>query len=248
MVERKLGRKAIKTDSRTLRLSKYFTAALPPPPKAVGWAHGIRQYGMLGNDVLGDCTCAAVGHAVQILTANASVEAPVTDAEVLGIYENWCGYNPADPSTDQGGICLDVLNDWRQQGFAGHPLLAYATALPANQIHIQQAITLFGGVYIGFNLPQYALPGDGTIPPVWDVDPNADNTIIGGHCVFVCAYSPYALTCVTWGQLQPMTWGFWNKYVDEAYALISPNWIEVSGKAPNGFNLAALESDLVLIN
>lgn len=244
----KFGRKAIKTDSRTLRLAKYFTAALLPPPKAVGWGDGIRQYGMLMNDSLGDCTIAAVGHAVQVLTANATTEASVTDAEALQYYEQWDGYDPSNPASDQGGICLDVLNSWRQNTFAGHKLLAFATALPANQIHIQQAIALFGGVYIGFNVPQYALPGDGTIPPVWDVNPTADNTIIGGHCVFVCAYSPYALTCVTWGQLQPMTWAFWNKFVDEAYALVSPDWISNKGTAPNGFDLAALESDIAQIN
>jgi hypothetical protein len=45
-----------------------------------------------------------------------------------------------------------------------------------------------------------------------------------------------------------MTWAFWNVYVDEAYALVSPDWIGAKGKAPNGFALAALEADLVEIN
>src|SRR5271170_5227132 len=92
MADRKLGRKAIKTDSRTLRLSRYFTAELPPPPKAVGWAHGIRQFGMLMNDTLGDCTIAGVGHAVQVLTANATKEAVITDDMALRYYESWDGY------------------------------------------------------------------------------------------------------------------------------------------------------------
>jgi hypothetical protein len=248
----RLGRKAIKTDSRTLRLARYFTPELPAPPPHRNWTRGIKSWGMLGNDTLGDCTCAAVSHAVQVLTTNASTEAVVTEAETITAYENWCGYNPADPSTDQGGVCLDVLNDWRQQGFAGHALTAFASALPANTQHIQQAINLFGGVYIGLGLPisAQAQTGNGGTWAVVPQDAAGDSTAgsWGGHCVFVCSYDATGLLCITWGALQKMTWGFWNTYVDEAYALISPDWIASSGNAPNGFDLAALESDLVQIN
>jgi hypothetical protein len=248
----KLGRKAIVTDSRTLKLAKYFTSELPPPPPHRNWTKGINSWGMLMNDTLGDCTCAAIGHAVQVLTANASTEAVVTDAEVLGIYENWCGYNPADPSTDQGGICLDVLNDFKQQGFAGHKLLAFASALPANTQHIQQAINLFGGVYIGLGLPVSAQAQTGN-GGTWDVVPQnaaGDSTAgsWGGHCVWVCSYDATGLLCITWGALQKMTWPFWNAYVDECYGLVGQDWINSAGNAPNGFALAALESDVVQIN
>lgn len=246
----KLGRKAIKTDSRTLRLAKYFTAALPPPPPSRDWSHGITSFGELMNDTLGDCTIAAVGHAIQVFTANASTEAYITDAEALQYYEKWDGYNPADPSTDQGGVCLDVLTNFRQQGFAGHKLLAFAAALPANAQHVQQAINLFGGVYIGLGLPTSA---QNQVGKVWEVVPDdgTGNTTPGswgGHCIFVCAYDTTGLTAITWGALQKMTWNFWNKYVDEAYALVSPDFIAAAGNAPNGFDLATLESDIVQIN
>ena len=52
----KLGRRAIKTDSRTLMLAKYV-GLVPPPPAARDWSHGIKSWGMLlDNDSLGDCT------------------------------------------------------------------------------------------------------------------------------------------------------------------------------------------------
>ena len=41
----KLGRKAIKTDSRTLAFAKYLTPALPPPPPAADWTKGIAKLG-----------------------------------------------------------------------------------------------------------------------------------------------------------------------------------------------------------
>src|ERR1700679_451448 len=110
---KKLGRKAVLTDTRTMRLSRYFTATLPPPPPAVDWTKGVTAWGDMLNDELGDCTIAGLGHAVQIWTVNASKEITVLDAQVLSAYENWCGYNPSDPSTDQGGIELNVLKDFK---------------------------------------------------------------------------------------------------------------------------------------
>jgi hypothetical protein len=245
--KRKLGRKAVLTDSRTLKLARYMPP-VPAPPAARDWSKGITSFGQLLNDSLGDCTIAAVGHAVQIFTANVTSEASITDAMALQYYEQWDGYNPADPSTDQGGICLDVLKDWQQNTFAGHRILAFASALPGNPLHIKEAINLFGGVYIGFNMPQFAMPPDGSLPAVWDATPTGDNTIIGGHCVFVCAYDASGLTCVTWGQLQRMTWAFWAQFVDEAYCVISPDFINKHDLSPSGFNLNQLLAELVEIN
>lgn len=253
----KLGRKAIKTDSRTLKLAKYFTTGLAAPPLHYNWtarAHRAQpNWGMMMNDTLGDCTCAAVGHAVQVLTSNAATEVTVPDSAVLTAYENWCGYNPADPSTDQGGICLDVLNDWRQQGFDGgvHKLLAYASVAPTDVVHVKQGIYLFGGVYIGLGLPITAQAQTGN-NLTWDVvpdDPAGDSQpgSWGGHCVYVASYDATGLLCVTWGVLQKMSWAFWNTYVDEAYALISPDWISEKGAAANGFNLTQLEADLAAV-
>src|SRR6266700_2460889 len=56
----KLGRKAIKTDSRTLALGNYLKPSLPPPPPAKDWTCGVTEWGMMGNDKLGDCTIAGV--------------------------------------------------------------------------------------------------------------------------------------------------------------------------------------------
>lgn len=246
---KKLGRKAVVTDSRTARLSRYFTKQLAPPPPARDWTKGITEWQMLMNDQLGDCTCAGIGHAVQVWSANGSAEATVTDAEVLGIYESWCGYDPSDPSTDEGGIELNVLKDFKAQGFAGHKLQAFASVLPATIAHVKQAINLFGGLYIGLEVPQFIMPADGSdTPPVWDVTPAADNTIIGGHCVYVTGYDATTFTFISWGTLWKMTTPFWTKFVDESYALISPDFIAANGLAPNGFRLADLESDIVQIS
>jgi hypothetical protein len=242
----KLGRKAIKTDTRTLQLAKYLTPELPPPPPAADWSKGITSWGMMENDTLGDCTIAGCGHAVQVWTANTGSEATVPDSAILAAYEQWDGYDPSDPDTDAGGVELDVLNDWRKNGLDGHQLLAFADPKVSNLTEVQQAINLFGGVYIGLSLPVTAQKQD-----VWDVVPddgsgNSQAGSWGGHCVYVCAYDADGFTCVTWGQLKKMTTAFWQAYCDEAHALLSPDWIAAQG-APSGFDLQQLQADLSAI-
>ena len=150
---RRLGRKAVKTDTRTLMLGDYLTPSLPPPPPAKDWTVGITGWGMMMNDTLGDCTIAGVGHAVQVWTANTGGIVTVPDSTIETYYENWDGYVPGNPSTDTGGIELDVLTDWQKQGFDGHALMAFADPKFTNLVEIRQSIALFGGVYIGLCLP-----------------------------------------------------------------------------------------------
>lgn len=241
----KLGRKAIKTDSRTLALGDYLKPSLPAPPPAKDWTCGITDWGVMLNDKLGDCTIAGVAHAVQVWSRCTGSEITVPDATVLSYFEKWDGYNPADPSTDTGGIELDVLNNWRQQGFDGHTLLAFADPKVANLDEIRQSITLFGGVYIGLALPLTAQTQD-----VWDVVPSggakAKKGSWGGHCVFVPQYDEKGFTCITWGKPKTMTLAFWKKYCDEAHTLFGQNWLSAKG-APSGFDQPQLQTDLGLI-
>lgn len=249
----KLGKRAPRIDSRTLMLAKYMKD-LPTPPVSVDYTKGITSFGMMMNDSLGDCTIAGCGHAIQIWTANQGTEATVPDSDILAAYEAWDGYNPADPSTDQGGVEIDVLNNWRTNGLSGHQLLAYADPDPGDQNHVKSAINLFGGLYIGLALPLTAQNQD-----VWDVvegslldklkgffmhDSPSDPGSWGGHCVFVPAYDANGLTCITWGQLKKMTWAFWGKYCDESHALLSPDWVS---NRQTGFDLVTLQADLAAV-
>jgi hypothetical protein len=241
----KLGRKAIKTDTRTLALGDYLTPALPPPPPKSDWTKGITSWGMMLNDTLGDCTIAGVGHAVQVWTANVGTIVTVPDATIESFYENWDGYVPGNPSTDNGGIELDVLNDWQKQGFAGNVLTAFADPKPSNLVQVRQSIALFGGVYIGLSLPLTAQTQD-----VWDVVPSggakAKPGSWGGHCVFVPKYDQKGFTCITWGRLKTMTLAFWKKYCDEAHTLLGQDWLGAKG-SPADFNQAQLLADLKAI-
>ncbi|WP_263356910.1 hypothetical protein [Acidicapsa ligni] len=242
----KLGRKSIRTDSRTLQLGKYIGAGLPAAPAAADWTKGIQKWGMMLNDKLGDCTIASVAHAVQVWSANTAGEITVPDAQVLEYFEQWDGYKPSDPSTDAGGVELNVLTRWRKGAFDTHKLIAFADVAITNLEEVRQAIHLFGGVYIGVGLPITAQTQD-----VWDVvkdgGAHAKAGSWGGHAVFVPKYDAHGFTCITWGATKTMTNAFWEKYVDEAHALLSHDWLARKG-APSGFKLDELKADLALIH
>lgn len=239
----RLGRRAVKRDSRTLKLAKYMGPSLAPPPASVDWTKGIADFGTMLNDTLGCCTIAGAAHAVQIFSANTVGEVTITDTDVLAYYEKWDGYVPGDPHSDNGGVELDVLNNWKKQEFVGHVLLAFAEVSVGSPTQVKQAINLFGGVYIGLEVSNYVMS---SMPAVWDLVAD-DGGIDGGHCVFVTGYDAHTLTFISWGQLYKMTWAFWAKYVDEAHALLSKDFLAANGLDPQGFNLAQLQADLGLI-
>jgi hypothetical protein len=41
-----------------------------------------------------------------------------------------------------------------------------------------------------------------------------------------------------------MTWEFFMRYCDEAYAPLSHDWLNAQGKDPEGLDINALEADL----
>ena len=244
----RLGKNAPKRDLRTLRMAEYLPLIAPIPPESCDWTAKVTQpWGMLLNDTQGDCTCAAAAHLIDLWTANTMAETLIADTDVLAAYEAFCGYNPADPSTDRGGVEINVLNQWRQMGIAGHKIGAYASINPLNVSHIKLAISIFGGVYVGIALPA-SVQGQSTWNVISDGLSGAGTPgSWGGHAVPIVAYDADGLTCITWGQPLKMSWAFWTAYVDEAYAIISNDFLNGSAVTPSGFNLAQLQSDLSVV-
>jgi hypothetical protein len=64
--------------------------------------------------------------------------------------------------------------------------------------------------------------------------------------VDVVRYDADTLTAVTWGRLQQLTWSFLDRYCDEAYCILSADFLD-GDRAPNGFDLEALKEDLALV-
>lgn len=244
-----LGKAPAARDDRTLRLADYLdaTVVLPKVPTRADFSVSD-GFPMYDNDRFGDCTCAAVGHMIQAWSAAAGRETRPADADVIELY--WATGDPPDEPcepggpTDTGRVELEVLNYWRNTGLlSGDKISAYVAVDPKDHEHMRIATYLFGGVYTGIALPRTAQRQH-----VWDVvgdgkTGDSEPGSWGGHAVPVVAYDMTHLTVVTWGSTLRMTNRFASDYMDEAYALISPDFF-AAGKSPAGFDLAALQRDL----
>lgn len=245
----KLGKQAARHDPRTLLLASYTTASLPTAPASWDLTGKVQAWGMMENDQLGDCTCAAAGHLIMEWTANAKKKMVTpTDKQIVAAYSAITGYNPATGANDNGAVEIDVLNFWRQSGIAGHKIAAYMALEPANHIHVMDSVYLFEGCYIGVQLPISAQDQVKNHQP-WSVPPGGPTGdgkpgSWGGHAVPVVAYDVRGVTVVTWGALQMMTWSFWEAYCEEAYAILSTDYLTGAKTTPQGFNLQQLQSDL----
>lgn len=235
----KLGKTTKRIDGRTLKLAKYLPQ-LPPIPAGCGWTRAMREIGMLGNDTAGDCVEAGYGHLVESWTANTGSEFVFGDNEVIDSYSSLTGYVPGNESTDRGTDMLTALNYWRQTGLSGHKIKAFAEINPANLDQLRAAIYLFGGAYVGVNLPVACMRSS-----VWD---STSGPYAGGHCIPLLDYCAAGwFWCITWGQIVPCSAGFIQANCDEAYACVSSNFLNRAGETPVGFDLASLNADLAAV-
>ena len=247
----KLGRLPKRNIPHLKPLRRYLRVevakVLPPVPAACDRSGLVTNWGDLLNDTLGDCTIAAVGHAVQLWTTVAGKQRLMTDAEAQAAYELF-GYVPGNPATDNGAVVADVLTRWSGPGFtiAGAPdaLSGFCAIDPADQAEVRQGVAWLGVVDSGVELPLAAQQMD-----VWDIPVGQALTgdwapgSWGGHDVPIVGYSPTGLTGITWGYAKTITWRFWLAYFIEAYGLLSRDFVTGAGSAA-AVDWDTLEADM----
>lgn len=233
-----LGKKPKREDKRNIKFSKIKrTQVLGPLPQAFDIeAFLVTQHPNLSfpgrmwkNDLFGDCVKAYRANQQRIFEAyEQGLIVPMSDNDVERDYFIETG------GPDDGLVVLDSLNDWRQNGWrlgakkrcfarGGRVYKIYAFAeLDLSMQELMEAIYYLKGACVGIQVPQYALDQFNAGQP-WDVDPNGDQTIQGGHCIQLPKFdqsSQYSLECWTWATRQPMTPAFLAANMDEAYGVI----------------------------
>jgi len=250
VTQRRLGRLPRARNPRVPHMSSLLAgkAAAAIPAQADYTQRMPAQLGMMMNDTLGDCTCAAYYHAVQVWTFNAAKTMDTEpDVDVEDLYVQACGYNPRKGGEGPGGneqhVLTFLLNTGAPVGPDGqsrHKISAFIEVDPRNPADVRQAIYECGVAYIGFNVPSTIMPQNAPPPAVWDLVPGAQ--MVGGHAVVLAGYNDQGLKVISWGEYYTMTWRFFATYVDEVYAIADSLWINAgTAKTVCGLTLTELE-------
>ena len=245
-----LGKLPATVDPRTLRLENYLDkATLPPAPVSVDNTSAVTAWGDLSNTIVGNCVPVYGMHQDMLWTAMAGKPVVYTDSEAVGLYTALTGWLPADGGQGPGVDPLAFYNYWRTVGITGRLLGAFTTVGPG---WAQTAISLFGGIGVGLELPLIWRVPD---PPfVWDLPEGTGLPLTGQwvpgswgqHMVLVCGYNALGVLLISWGRVYTMTWRAWNTFTvsGEVYCAIAKDMLGPNGTAPNGFNGLQLAADL----
>ncbi len=187
-----------KCHGRTFRVPvhlKGMLRSLPTPPAVFSWSkNNTVKYPILGNDNYGDCYYAAVCHASQTYTANASTEDSFDVNAVVARYKVLSG-------GDNGLDDATIMPEWKA-GIVGpkgpHKILDEMTVDPRDDASTLLAMWGFGGlIYTASLLDAWFAnpkPGD-TWDAVGQPDPSA------GHAIYLTGKSAK-------GTYDLQTWGF----------------------------------------
>jgi hypothetical protein len=255
-----LGRLPADPTRPRLTLEKYLDprtaltrAGLPPVPvsKDVDYASKVASWPMYMNDSLGCCTIAGIGHMYGAWTAYAAAsEALFSDDAIVTTYSRVSGYVPGDPDTDAGAQMQDVLADQKANGMtdqAGkkHEVVGYAAmGNPADEDLLGQVLDVFGTVYTGI-VVQASMQTEFADQEPWTWTPGDQE--VGGHAICLQrrqGKGKAPLEYVTWGALQPATHKFQAYAVEEAWAVVTQDWLTANGSSVSGLDLTQLLSDM----
>jgi hypothetical protein len=197
------------------------------------------DWGMLGNNSYGDCAWAGPAH--EHMNWGQFTGSPVTfnDQGVLSDYGACTGFDPATGANDNGTDMREGLDYRRNVGIVDangnrHKIGGYCSIEPGHWIHTLQALHIFDAVALGFVVPQSAMDQYWRGQP-WTIVPGSPDE--GGHYVPILARPGYhMLDVVTWGRRQPMSQGFFYKYVYQIFGIFSEDSLK-SGKSRAGFNM-----------
>lgn len=257
----KLGGCRLPHPGRLAKLPRLSRFAVPAAPASC--AYNAPAMAVItdpeGNTAYGDCVLAEEAHYVAVVTGNAGKLFAYTAAMTLAAYTKLTGFNPSDPSTDQGTDPLACLSY-----FLAHPYedgtknVGFLLVDGANQAEVEYAIATFGNLKVWAAIPNaWISPFPSKHGFVWDVaEPNPDQ----GHCIGACGYvasgnvpqslqvlgvNALGVAVMTWGLIGTITWAALAKLCVPSAGggcavRVTADWLNVAGKSPTGLDLPAL--------
>jgi hypothetical protein len=229
--------------------------SLPQILSSTNWRAAVTSWPMLDNDDCGNCVVAGMLHAVQGWSANANVQivpdttAAISDYMLMTGALNGTAYNPKTGANDSGLVIDQALGYWMNTGISIthssdiNKISGQATVDTHDTISIKRVIAEFGGLFAGLQLPTTAETEINNGQPWTDLSGVVGSW--GGHGVWVIDFDANWLYIVTWGAIQKCSWAWFQKYADEAKALINLDWISSkSNLSPSQFTISSLDTDV----
>jgi len=218
-----------------------FSAVLPPPScERNTWDFDVL---LCENDLIGDCTYAALANAAKGIAALNGYTLNVDQSTVVAGFATQHGISPSDQAAleaAEGLEMADVLNFMQQHGFnVGNQLLAGTWGtLGLDRSSLALALAHLGIGYWGITLydSDVAAFQSGS---VWDTIATRGN-VVSGHAVTAWDYSGLGDTDIvricTWGTMQVATWRWVADRLDEAHGVTFPSLGPASGKWFAGYD------------
>ena len=223
----------------TTSLRDYIRGALPTPPKVFDYGPLVSLYPMALNNELGDCTIAGIIHLLQIYYAELGETFVYPGDDIVrSTYEGLTG------GQDSGLVELNVIKTWMDTGLFNTKIVASVPINPKDEAEMRVGTYLFGGVYLGLEMPNNADQQFENNEPWHLTIPRAP--IAGGHCVIATGCNRDGINLITWGKETTMTWDFWDTYGSEAHVAIPEVFVEADHGPLHNFDILQLQTDLKL--
>lgn len=248
---RLLGKRAAVRDPRVGSLRAVLLAVIAPA--SMNWQAHMPDGGipMLGNDQVGDCAWASVFHWELIASGYTGVPPPhpPTAAECIAAYSAGTGYNPADPSTDQGTVIMGpggLVEYWTRTGITiggEKSVLDSAVTIDHTDLDDLDAALTLGPVFCGATLTKRDADSDF----MWD-DLSMEE-IEGGHEYLIVnrdiisTGKRYYDVC-TWDGMWRATDDWLIRKADEMMIPLLPEFFDKSGFNPAHIDLATVRNQM----
>ena len=252
-IKLKSGKLPYRHDPRTLSFSDFLKEQKSIKiPKEFNWGKKIKKdnWGDMGNLKINNCTCAAAAHLIMVWSSNTGKFRKPSDKNILKVYCNISGYDPKKGGEGNAVEALKTLKYWRNKGIDGYKIFAFAKIDENDRRQLLHAIYLFGGCYVGLNLPktaekQYNKSQKWSLPKGGAKGDGKPGSLFG-HAVTVIGYKNNELRVITWGKEMIMTMDFWETYGEEAFVVFDETFIK-HDKTPTGVDLEIIRAAIEIV-
>jgi hypothetical protein len=239
-----LGRKLGVSDVGShFKLADYQTDPFPKDNGSpVDYTSGVVDFGMQGNDTVGDCGVAGDVHTCQANAWTAGEQRPgniastvwPTSAETVAAYFTYTGGQ--DTGVDLGQWLLYRMT--HSIGPIG-PIGGFAQVADGGNEY-EGALRTFKALYTGISVSQDLMDEFEAGQPWTSLSTNW----IGGHCVPHLARNRKWGRLITWGADELFSWPCWDVIKQEAYVIFTPAQMEAPGGVFAGVAVAKLKEDI----